>query len=139
LEVMLVIVILVILAGVVLTNYSGATDRAKIGATQVRLKSIEDALDLFKMDLGRYPTTEEGLQALVSSDQIQDEDLVKKWKGPYLGKEGQPPELKDGWSRDYKYTSPGEHNTKSFDLYSAGPNGQEGDEDDIRNWKEETK
>ncbi len=138
LEILLVIVILVTLMAVVLPNLGGSREKAKIGTTQVQMNSIENSLELFNNDVGRYPTTEEGLNALNSSDQIQDEDLVKKWHGPYLGKETEKEfELKDAWEHEFRYTCPGEHNTKTFDLASDGPDGQEGTDDDIVNWKKE--
>jgi len=137
LEIMLVILIIVMLAGVVVVNISGAGDKAKIGTTKVARDSIAKGLEMFKMEVGRYPTPEEGLESLVSGDKIQDDTLQKKWKGPYIESKGQDDPLKDKWEREYKYTCPGEHNTKSFDLSSAGPDGQEGSDDDITNWKSE--
>jgi general secretion pathway protein G len=139
LEILLVIGILVALAALVLPNLSGAGDKAKKGQTQVQIKTIEDALEQFKLDIGRYPTTEEGLEAMNTSDQIQDEDLVKKWQGPYLGREVKKKfELKDSWNHEFHYTCPGEQNTKSFDLSSDGPDGKEGTEDDLVNWETES-
>lgn len=137
LEIMLVIVIIIALAAVVVPNLSGQQDKAKIWTTKIQIKGIEDALDLFKADVGRYPTTEEGLQVLNSSEQMQDEDLVKKWHGPYIGKGTKEFTLKDSWEKEFHYTCPGEHNTKSYDLYSTGPDTQEGTEDDIFNWEAE--
>ena len=138
LEVMLVIIILVTLAAVVVPNFMGTQDEAKNKTTQIQIKNIESALDLFKMNVGRYPTTEEGLKVLYDKDQLQDEDMIKKWSGPYLGKEGTDDEdLQDAWGHEFRYTSPGENNTKSFDLYSDGQDGEEGTEDDVKNWKED--
>jgi general secretion pathway protein G len=137
LEIMLVIVIIIALAAVVVPNLGSRREQAKIGTTKIQLKSIEDAMEYFKTDVGRYPTSEEGLQALNSAEQIQDEELSKKWHGPYLGKETKQFSLKDAFDHDFHYTCPGEHNTKTFDLYSAGPDGQEGTEDDIGNWEKE--
>jgi general secretion pathway protein G len=138
LEILLVIVILVTLAAVLLPNIGRSRDQANIGSTKIQLKGIEDALEYFKTDVGRYPTTEEGLEALNKSDQIQDEELVEKWHGPYLGKEDAKNfTLKDAWGHEFRYTCPGEHNTKTFDLSSDGPDGQEGTDDDIMNWEED--
>ncbi len=135
LEVLLVIVILVTLAALVLPNFAGVGDKAKIDATKLQIKGLEDALEIFKTHIGRYPTTEEGLKALNDKDQIQDEELAKKWNGPYSGKgETKEFDVKDAWNHEFRYTSPGDHNTKSYDLYSAGPDGQENSEDDITNW-----
>jgi general secretion pathway protein G len=138
LEVLLVIVILVTLAALVLPNFAGVGDKAKKDAAALQIKGLEDALEIFKNHIGRYPTTEEGLKALNDKDQIQDEDLVKKWSGPYAGKgETTDFDVKDPWNNEFRYTAPGTHNTKSFDLYSAGPDGQEETEDDIGNWAKE--
>ncbi len=130
LEVLLVIVILVTLAALILPNLPARREQAKIGTTKIQLKGIEDALEYFKTDIGRYPTTDEGLAALSSSDGM-DEELSKKWHGPYLKKGA---ELKDAWNNDFHYVVPGEHNEKSFDLSSNGPDGEEGTDDDITNW-----
>jgi len=139
LEIMLVMVIIITLAGVVVVNLGSRREQAKINTTKIQLKSIEDGLEYFNSDLGRYPTTDEGLQVLNTGDQLQDEELAKKWHGPYLGKETKDFSIKDAWEHDFKYVSPGEHNTKTFDLYSAGPDGQEGTEDDIVNWESDKK
>jgi general secretion pathway protein G len=138
LEVLLVIVILVTLAALVLPNFAGVGDKAKKDATALQIKGLEDSLEIFKNHIGRYPTTEEGLKALNDKEQIQDEELAKKWSGPYTGKgESTTFNVKDQWGHEFRYTCPGEHNTKSYDLYSAGPDGQEGTEDDIMNWEKE--
>ena len=134
LEVLLVIVILVTLAALVLPNLPGRREQAKIGTTKIQIKSIEEALEYFKTDIGRYPTTEEGLEALTDSDQLQDDELLEKWHGPYLKKRG---DLKDAWNHEFHYTAPGEHNEKTFDLFSDGPDGEEDTEDDIVNWEKE--
>jgi len=139
LEIMLVMVIIIALASVVVVNLGARRDKAKIDQTTIQLKSLEDGLDFFNSDIGRYPPPEEGLQALNTADQMQDEELTKKWHGPYMGKETKTFTVKDAWNHEFKYTCPGEHNTKSYDLYSAGPDGQEGTEDDIVNWEVESK
>jgi general secretion pathway protein G len=92
-------------------------------------------LGMFKVDCGRYPTTEEGLNALI----IRPKDiLAHDWRGPYFDPPQRP---KDPWGRDYIYRCPGIHNTDGFDLYSCGPDGlsQPGgeDADDINNWNSE--
>ena len=144
LEIMLVIVIILMLGAVVLKNISGQGDRARKQTTAIQLRSIGENLEMFKLDMGRFPTTEEGLKALYSADSIQDEELAKKWAGPYMGEDkGGDVEtefkIKDSWEHEFHYASPGEHNTKTYDLYSDGPDGQEGNEDDIVNWEVEEK
>jgi len=89
-------------------------------------------LDIFKVDCGRYPTTEEGLNALINRPATIP---VEKWHGPYFD----PPTVpKDPWGCDFVYRCPGIHNTDGYDLYSCGPDGVSktggGDPDDITNW-----
>ena len=144
LEIMLVIVIILMLGAVVVRNISGQGDKARRQTTMILVKSVGQDLEMFKMDMGRFPTTEEGLKALYSKDSIQDEELAKKWDGPYHGEDkGETVEtefkIKDAWEHELHYASPGEHNTKTFDLYSDGPDGQEGNDDDIVNWTVETR
>ena len=88
------------------------------------------ALDLYELDLGSYPSGDEGLEAMIRSP--QNASLADKWKGPYL-KRGVP---RDPWGRAYIYRFPGQHNQAGYDLYSSGPDGIEGNEDDIANWDE---
>jgi len=133
-EVLLVIVILVMLAALVLPNLVGRQKTAQIGTTKIQMKSIQNALEFFKTEVGRYPTTEEGLTVLNDVEQLEDEDLAKKWNGPYLQK---VKELVDAWGHEFRYVCPGENNEKGYDLSSDGPDGEEGTEDDIVNWEKE--
>ncbi len=87
-------------------------------------------LETFKMHTGRYPTTDEGLIALIEAP--DDEEIAENWSGPYV----KDTSLKDAWGNDLIYTSPGEYNENSYDLSSPGANQTEGDEDDIKNWKD---
>jgi general secretion pathway protein G len=80
---------------------------------------------MFEVDVGRYPTTAEGLAAL------HEDPGSKGWKGPYLKREVP----KDPWGRSYGYRSPGEHNKQGFDVWSSGEDGEEGTEDDVTNWR----
>ncbi|MCE1246573.1 MAG: type II secretion system major pseudopilin GspG [Firmicutes bacterium] len=127
LEVMVVVAILVLLATIIIVRYGKSVDQAKIDKTTIQLKEIEKALELYKIDNGNYPTQEQGLKALV--EKPEDEPVPKKWKKSF----DEIP--KDPWNNDFIYVIPGEH--KDFDLFSKGPNGTEGDEDDIVNWKKE--
>ncbi len=126
LEVLMVLVILGLLAGLVVWNLSNVGEKAKEETTRTNVKLLEGPIDLFHMQVGRYPTT---LQEL--SQKPEDENEAKKWAGPYIK---DPGSLKDGWGKDLIYKSPGEHNTDSYDLYSVGKDGNEGTEDDIGNW-----
>ncbi|MCK9266415.1 type II secretion system major pseudopilin GspG [bacterium] len=127
-ELLLVMVILSVLATVVVPKFTKRSEQARIVAAQSSITNLEVALESFEVDTGRYPTSEEGLQALVSAPA-----QLNNWRGPYV-KRGVP---KDPWGNNYIYKSPGEHNTNSFDLYSYGPDRQEGGDDDIDNWSDQ--
>ncbi len=123
-ELMLAVVIIGILAAMAAPRLTGRTQQAKISAAKADIDAtVSLALDLFHMDTGRYPTTEEGLVAL-----NQNPSLLSDWHGPYLKRVP-----KDPWGNSYIYQSPGTHNS-DFDLSSTGINGITGDDDDIHNW-----
>lgn len=117
-EIMVVVVILGILAALIVPNVMGQAGKAKVGTTKAALSQVSGALKTFKLDNNRYPTTAEGLNALVSKPAN-----VKTWpEGGYL-----PKAPKDGWDNDLQYVTPGS-NGRPFDLYSFGADGQEGGE-----------
>lgn len=124
-ELMVVLVILTLLAALVVPNIFKhfAQSRSKVAVLQIA--ELEHALESFAFDVGRYPTNEEGLQALISNP-----GNLESWKGPYLTK-ALP---MDPWEKPYIYRYPGTHNNV-FDLFSCGPDGVEGGEDDVTNWK----
>jgi len=128
-EIMVVVAILAILAAMVVPKLVGRTDDARRVAVQVQIKNIEQGLNLYKIDNGVYPDTEQGLDALVHLPTAGL--LPKKWReGGYLPKV--PP---DAWGHPYFYTSPGAHG--DFDLVSHGADGEpggEGKDADIENW-----
>lgn len=126
-ELLLVVVILTILASVVVPRFTRRSEQARIAAARTDIASIEVALDAFEIDCGRHPTADEGLQALTAQP-----NNAKDWHGPYL-KKGFP---KDPWGNPYVYRCPGQHNIDGYDLYSFGPDGQDGGGDDIDNWSE---
>jgi general secretion pathway protein G len=130
-ELLLVMAILATLAVIVIPKFAGRSEQARVTATMTGIARVETALDAFEVDCGRYPTEQEGLTALVEVP--ADLDNPDLWKGPYL-KDRAP---KDGWGRPFVYNQPGRHNTHGVDIYSAGPNGQDGDGDDICNWPED--
>jgi len=120
-ELLLVMVILAILAAVVVPKFTGRTEDARIKAAKAEISGVKTALDTFEIDNGRYPTTDEGLNALVT----RPGDLPN-WKADgYL-----PKVPTDPWGHSYIYRSPGA-NGQGFDLLSAGPDGQEGGSDDV--------
>ena len=131
-EIMVVIVILAMLAALVGPKLMGRTDDAKIQTTRTQISNMETALKLYKLDNGTYPTTEQGLNALVSKPTVGV--IPKNYKeGGYLEKKQLP---KDGWGNDYLYISPGEHG--DYDLFSYGADGAKGGEGknaDISNWE----
>jgi general secretion pathway protein G len=122
-EIMVVIVILGILAGLVLPRFMGRTEEAKKVKAKLQIENLESALKLYKMDNGTYPTTEQGLEALVQKPATGA--VPANWReGGYLEK-GKIP--LDPWNRPYVYVSPGVKN-KDFDLKSLGGDGEEGGE-----------
>lgn len=131
-ELMVVMVILGILAGLIVPRIMDRPEEARRTKAGVQMQSIEQALKLYKIDNGQYPTTEQGLQALVEPPAVGN--LAKKWRtGGYLEK-GKVP--KDPWGNDFVYISPGLHG--DFDLISYGPDNQaggEGKDADINNWE----
>ncbi len=117
-EIMVVIAILAILAVMVVPKLVGRTDEAKQVAAAVQIKNIEQALQMYKIDTGVYPSTEQGLEALVSKPTIGI--IPKRWReGGYF-----PKVPKDPWGHLYVYISPGAHG--DYDLVSYGDDGEPG-------------
>lgn len=128
-ELMVVVVILAILAAIAVPQFMDRPDEARIVKAKQDIASMSSALQLYKLDNYRYPTTEQGLEALVS--QPTSEPEAPNWK-PYMQ---QLP--KDPWGRDYLYLSPGQNG--DFDLYTLGADGEEGGEGvnaTLGNWTE---
>lgn len=126
LELLVVVAIIGLLAGYVGPKYFGQLGKAEIKAARAQIDALEKALDQYRLDVGRYPTTEQGLNALVTQP-----SGVSKWVGPYL-KKGLP---LDPWDKPYLYKSPGEHG--EADIYSYGRDGTPGgtgEDADITNW-----
>jgi len=125
-EIMVVVVIIGILVALIAPNMIGKTDQARVTAASADIHSISSALQMYKLDNFVYPTTEQGLQALVTKPSGSPEP--KNWsKDGYL-----PKKPVDPWGNDYVYISPGAHG--AFDLSSHGPDGKDGGDDDIVNW-----
>ncbi|MGQ0658442.1 MAG: type II secretion system major pseudopilin GspG [Chromatiales bacterium] len=126
-ELLVVLVILGLLASVVAPNVMSRLGGAKTKTAQLQIHDMGAALDLYALEVGGYPTTEQGLGALV-----EQPGGVEKWNGPYLKKTTIP---KDPWGHDYEYRSPGAHG--AYDLYSLGADGSEGGDGenaDIASW-----
>ena len=134
LELLVVLVILGTLAGFVTYRYLEAPEKAKIVRAQQDIEAISGALKMFKIHNGFFPTTEQGLEALVRKPETGRP--AKNWQdGGYIEK-GKVP--RDSWGNDFKDLSPGIHNP-DFDLWSMGPDGEdggEGENTDINNWDE---
>ncbi len=127
-EILVVLTLIGIVMGIVGGNYLGQGEKAKQKAAKIEIEQIGQTLDLFRLEVGRYPTTQEGLQALISAPAG-----VPNWNGPYWKKGTLP---KDPWTHEYKYASPGQHG--AYDLYSLGADGKEGGEGtdkDITSWE----
>lgn len=127
LELLVVLVVLGLLAGIVGPKYFSQLGKSEAKVARAQIEGLAKALDLYRLDVGRYPTSEQGLVALVSrpSDEA-------RWDGPYL----QKAVPLDPWSREYLYRSPGEN--AEYDLLSLGKDGQpggEGENAEIANWQ----
>lgn len=115
LELLVVIVIIGLLAAYVGPKYFAQLGKSEVTVAKAQIEAFEKALDTYRLDIGRYPTTEEGLAALLVKPAT-----APKWNGPYLRKEVP----KDPWGQPYQYHAPGV--TKEFDLLSYGRDGQPG-------------
>lgn len=132
-EVLLVIAILALLVAFVAPQLWGVGQQAEIDMAKNAVGPtgpFAQALDLYRLHMGRYPEGEEGLMMLL--EMPDDEDAEKKWKGPYLKTQGM---LKDPWENEYNYRFPGEYEESTYDIWSNGPDEEEGTEDDVTSWK----
>ncbi|MEW6727942.1 MAG: type II secretion system major pseudopilin GspG [Pseudomonadota bacterium] len=126
-ELLVVLAILGLLAGLVGPKVLNQLGGAKSKTAHVQIKDFEQALEVYKLDVGRFPTQQEGLKALVERP-----TNAPGWNGPYLKKNELP---KDPWGNDYQYVRPGKHG--DFDIISLGADGApggEGENADIGNW-----
>lgn len=129
-ELLVVLFILGLIAGLAgpqLMNYLGDS---KTKTAKLQIEEFGSTLDLFKLDVGRYPSTQESLQALV---QAPSGPGSERWRGPYLKKKQVP---KDPWDNDYLYTAPGKHGP--YDIVSLGADGREGGDGenrDVNSWE----
>lgn len=129
-EVLLVLVILVILGSLVTVSISGASMKGKVKAAKAQVGMLQQPLEMYFLDLNQYPTTSQGLQALLAPP--SDLKNNTKWAGPYVDKTLPL----DPWDRPYQYASPGKHNPNTYDVWSLGPDGVDGTADDIGNWED---
>jgi general secretion pathway protein G len=128
LELLVVLGIIAMLAGLVGPQVMKHMGESKVKAAKVQIEDLAQTLDMYKLDVGSYPTSDQGLNALIESP-----DGAQRWNGPYLRKSKVP---LDPWQQEYKYTSPGEHG--KFDVSSMGADGKEGGEGedkDLNSWE----
>lgn len=126
-ELLVVIAILGLLVGIVGPRFIGQHEKAKPKAARLQIDQLGAALDIYRLDVGHYPSTANGLEALISAPSD-----AANWNGPYLKKKRIP---QDPWGHDYQYRAPGEHG--DYDLYSYGADGTEGGDkeaQDIDSW-----
>lgn len=124
-ELMLVVIIIGALVAMVLPRLAGRSEQARVQAAQADISSnIATALKLYELDNGSFPSSADGLNALLSKA-----SNARNWNGPYLEKKPVDP-----WGKEYTYESPGTHRPHDYDLSSAGKDGQPGTTDDITNW-----
>ncbi|CDF83416.1 general secretion pathway protein G [Pseudomonas knackmussii B13] len=127
LELLVVLVVLGLLAGLVAPKYFSQLGRSEAKVARAQIEGLGKALDLYRLETGHYPSSEQGLQALVNAPSGE-----ARWKGPYLAK-AVP---QDPWGRDYIYRSPGENG--DYDLMSMGKDGQpggDGENAEVTSWQ----
>jgi general secretion pathway protein G len=117
-EILVVLVLIGIVLGIVGGNFIGKGEKAKADAAKIEIGQISQTLDLYKLEIGRYPTTQEGMQALISAPAG-----VNNWNGPYWKRQSLP---RDPWGNEYKYTSPAQ--SAPYEIISLGADGKEGGE-----------
>ncbi len=126
LELLVVMVIIGLLTGYVGPKYFAQIGKSEVKVTRSQIDALEKALDQYRLDVGHYPTSEQGLSALINQPANE-----RRWQGPYLRKAVPP----DPWGNRYQYLQPGQHG--EFDLFSLGKDGRpggEGEAADIGNW-----
>jgi general secretion pathway protein G len=130
LEVMVVLIILVTLASLSVVAVQGQLAKARTRAARTYVKMLENAVDQYVLDMGRPPTNEQGLGALVHAPSgLPNSD---DWGGPYLKDTATS---RDPWGNEYQYASPGPRSSREFEIWSYGPDMTDGTDDDIASWK----
>ncbi|NRA03516.1 MAG: type II secretion system major pseudopilin GspG [Myxococcales bacterium] len=135
LEILVVVMIIGLLMSVIASRFIGRAQEAQVTLAATQLRQLEQALEMYRLDNGRYPSQNQGLEALVREP--SSEPLPRNYPpGGYVRTDG----IVDPWGVTYQYVTPGEHNSFSFDLLSYGPDsiaGGEGENADIVNWDSE--
>lgn len=130
LELLAVLTILAIVVGIAAPAIFNQVKKGKIDAAKVQINALEQSLNSFNLDCGFFPTTEQGLDALINAPTIGRQCKNYDTNG-YTKKKSIP---LDPWQKEFTYVAPGQKNAGAFDLSSAGPDGTPGNEDDITNW-----
>jgi len=128
-EVMLVLTILVIIASLAVMAYGPIQRNAYIKAANTQIKAFKTPLQAYRLDIGDFPSTSQGLEALLAAP--SDLPNPDKWFGPYLDSQVVP---KDPWDHVYQYEYPSKNQELWPDIWSFGPDGQDGTDDDVGNW-----
>ena len=132
LEILLVVGLLALLAAFVVPALTRQGEQAKMGLAEAAIGAnspLSQAIDLFQVNTGQFPKE---LKFLLEAP--DDDDLAERWRGPYIKDISG---LKDPWNHDYEYEPEGEHHKNGVDLWSKGPDGITGNEDDINNWEDD--
>jgi general secretion pathway protein G len=130
-ELLLVLMILVILASMAITTFSGTQEEALKNAAKGQVGIFKSAVNLYKFHTKEFPPSLSEL-----TKRPGDSRIANNWHGPYLDTTDIP---LDPWDREYRFAAPGKHNPDTFDVWSVGPDGQDGGEDDIGNWQSDAR
>lgn len=129
-EILVVIAIIGLLAGLTLSNVGTLFGGSQVNIAKIMVtQSLKTPLTTYRLQIGDYPSTEEGLQALFTAPP----NKADRWRGPYIA-EGTKVPLLDPWNNPYQYRYPGTHNKNGYDVWSTGPHGTDGADDNIGNW-----
>lgn len=127
-ELMIVVIIIGILAAMVVPRLVNRIPDTQIKVAKLNIKALDQTLDIYAMDNGMFPTTEQGLKALM--EKPTSSPVPEHWNGAYLKEDPIDP-----WGKPYQYRYPSQNGHPDFDLWSLGLDGKDGTEDDITNWK----
>lgn len=125
-EMIIVLTIIALLTGLVIATLSPIGDIAKVKKAMADIQSLKVALSAYQLETGAYPTQEQGIKSLWAKPTV--EPIPDNWR-PVMEEE-----VKDPWEHEYQYYNPGKHNPDKYDVFSMGPDGQAGTDDDIGNW-----
>ena len=130
LEILIAVAIVGMLVGIAVTNIDKILGQSQEGVAKLFVnESLKTSFVRYRIDMGDYPSTEEGIKSLITAP----EGKADKWRGPYMEAKGGRLPL-DPWNQEYQYRYPGTHNPESYDLFSIGRDKQPDTADDIGNW-----